>query len=136
MAIWDIVAGPLLKIIDKVIPDPAAKDAAKLALLQLQQSGEFKAMDLEAAANAAQTDINKTEATSSSLFVSGWRPFVGWVCGSALAYQFLLRPIVGAFLTSVTFPSLDMGTLMTLLGGMLGFGAMRTVEKINGVAGK
>lgn len=136
MAIWDIVAGPLLKIIDKVIPDPAAKDAAKLALLQLQQSGEFKAMDLEAAAEAAQTDINKAEATNSSLFVSGWRPFVGWVCGSALAYQFLLRPIVGAFLKSVTFPSLDMGTLMTLLGGMLGFGAMRTVEKLNGVAGK
>lgn len=140
MAIWEAIAAPILKIIDKVIPDPAAKDAAKLELLRLQQSGELATMQAEVTLAVAQTDINKAEATNPSTFVSGWRPFVGWVCGSALAYQFLMRPIVGAILVAcnvtISFPSLDMGTLMTLLGGMLGFGAMRTVEKLNGVAGK
>ena len=119
------------KIIDRVFPDPQAQDAAKLELLKLQQSGELAQI-------TGQLEINKVEAASSSVFVAGWRPFVGWVCGSGLAVQFLVAPILtwGAALAGhpVAFPSLDMGTLLALLGGLLGIGGMRTVEKINGVA--
>ena len=66
-------------------------------------------------------------------FTRGWRPFIGWVCGCGLAYQFLLRPLLIGFLQR-DFPSLGMDTLLTLLCGMLGLSAMRTTEKVQGVA--
>jgi hypothetical protein len=126
------------KIIDKIIPDPAAKAAAQLELAKMQQSGELAQLAADTKLVEGQLEINKIEAASSNLFVSGWRPFIGWVCGLALTYQFLIRPIVGAILQTTThpvvFPTLEMGTLMTLLGTMLGFGAMRTTEKLQGVA--
>jgi hypothetical protein len=83
-----------------------------------------------------QTEVNKVEAASQSLFVAGWRPYIGWVCGSALCFQFILRPLIAwgtqlAHGTAVP-PSLDMSDLFTLLFGMLGMGAMRTVDKMNG----
>jgi hypothetical protein len=78
-----------------------------------------------------QLEINKAEAANPNLFVSGWRPYIGWICGTGLAYQFLVYPILVAFVPKIV--QLDMGTLLTLLGGLLGLGAMRTVEKLNGV---
>lgn len=78
-----------------------------------------------------QLEINKVEAANPNLFVSGWRPYIGWICGTGLAYQFLVYPILIAFVPKIV--QLDMGTLLTLLGGLLGLGAMRTVEKLNGV---
>lgn len=120
-------------LIDRFFPDPAKAAEAKLELLKMQQNGELAAM-------TAQTDINKVEAANSSVFVSGWRPFIGWICGLAFAEQFLFAPVATWVATiighSVTFPALDMGTLLTLLGGMLGLGGLRTAEKINGVAAK
>src|SRR5437879_2978812 len=78
----------------------------------------------------AQTDTNKAEAASSSTFVAGWRPFVGWVCGSGFAVQFVLGPLLewGSALVNhpLKFPPLDLGTMMPLLFGMLGLGGMRT----------
>ncbi len=119
------------KIIDRLWPDPTQRDAAKLELLKLQQSGDLAQI-------TGQLDINKIEAASASAFTSGWRPFIGWVCGTGLAVQFLVAPILtwAAALAGhpVVFPSLDMGTLMTLLLGMLGLSGMRTVEKLNGAA--
>jgi len=121
------------KIIDKIWPDPAQADQAKLALIKLQQEGALQEI-------AGQMKINETEAANPNVFVSGWRPFVGWVCGVGLATQFLIAPLAtwGAALygKTVIFPPLDMGTLLALLGGMLCIGGMRTVEKINGVAAK
>jgi hypothetical protein len=71
------------------------------------------------------------------MFVAGWRPFIGWVCGAGLATQFLVGPLftwVAALLGKpVVFPVLDLSTLVTLLIGMLGLGGMRTLEKVNGV---
>lgn len=84
-----------------------------------------------------QTDTNKVEAGSTSTFVAGWRPFVGWVCGSGFGVQFVIGPIVEwvAALTGhpVKFPQMDLGTMMPLLLGMLGLGGMRSYEKVQGV---
>ena len=116
------------KLIDKLIPDPAAQDAARLELLKLQQSGELAAM-------TAQTEINKAEASNPSVFVSGWRPAIGWVCALAMGYQYLARPLMVAFMPALVFPGLD-DNLWQLMMGMLGLGGLRTFEKTQGVASK
>ena len=120
-------------LINKLFPDPAQAADAKLKLLELQQSGELAVM-------TAQTDINKEEAQNASLFVSGWRPAIGWVCALALFYQYLLKPLAIGILPSFGFtvpplPGLD-DNLWQLMMGMLGMGGLRTFEKINGVASK
>jgi hypothetical protein len=81
-----------------------------------------------------QLSVNQEEAKSTNWFVAGWRPYIGWICGTGLAYQFLVYPILFAFVPKIV--QLDMGTLITLLAGMLGIGGMRTFEKLNGVEGK
>lgn len=120
------------KLIDKLFPDPTQRDAARYQLLQLQQQGELAILAQEVALAKAQTDVNQEEAKSPNWFVSGWRPYIGWVCGTGLAYQFLIYPILISFRPGVA--SLDMGTLLTLLCGMLGLGGLRTFEKSKGVA--
>ena len=121
------------KVIDRVWPDPVQQAAAKLELFKLQQSGELQQI-------AQQLDVNKAEAANPNVFVSGWRPFVGWVCGSGFAIQFVVGPLAewgsAVYGHPVKFPQMDMGTMMPLLLGMLGLGGMRTAEKINGVAAK
>lgn len=136
MALLDLIVGPVMDIVNKLIPDPAQKAQAQLALLQLQQNDEFKQIDAQLAAAQQQTDINKTEASNVNIFVSGWRPFVGWVCGGGLAYQYLADPLLSWFAAIMHWPippSLDLQTLITMLGGLLGFGTMRSVEKIKGI---
>lgn len=120
-------------LINKIFPDPAQASQAKLELLKLQQSGELATM-------TAQTDINKEEAKSTSLFVSGWRPAIGWVCALALMYQYLLRPLMtwGTTVFGYNLPpmvGLD-DNLWQLMMGMLGLGGLRTYEKTQGVASK
>jgi len=121
------------QVIDRVWPDPEKAAAAKLELFKMQQSGELAAM-------AGQLDINKAEAANPSVFVSGWRPFIGWVCGSGFAIQFVIGPMAewgsAVYGHPVKFPQMDMSTMMPLLLGMLGLGAMRTAEKMQGVAAK
>tara|TARA_R110001583_G_scaffold50879_1_gene158743 strand:+ start:408 stop:779 length:372 start_codon:yes stop_codon:yes gene_type:complete len=84
--------------------------------------------------NKAQVEVNKIESGSSSLFKSGWRPFVGWTCGIALCYHFVLQPFLMFVLLSIgkpmELPVFDMSTLTTVLFGMLGLGGMRSFEKI------
>ena len=120
-------------LITRIFPDPAQAANAKLELIKLQQSGELASM-------TAQTDINKAEASNPSLFVSGWRPAIGWVCAFALAYQYLLRPLSGTIATlfGVTLPPLPGldDNLWQLMMGMLGMGGLRTYEKTQGVASK
>ncbi|MFH1860611.1 MAG: 3TM-type holin [bacterium] len=84
-----------------------------------------------------QVELNKLEEQSGSFFRSGWRPFVGWVCGVGLCYEYLLQPFLawGSLIWKIPVPpQLDMATLMPLLLGMLGIATMRTVEKIKGMA--
>jgi len=130
---WGAVINSVFGIIDKIIPDPQAKAAAQLQVLKLQQEGELKQLDNALQLSLAQISTNNIEAASNSLFKSGWRPFIGWVCGGGLVYQYLLRPLFIGLGFSM-FPSLEIDTLMTLLFGMLGLGTLRTVEKVKGAA--
>jgi len=122
-----------LKIIDKVIPDPQAKAAAQLEMMKLNQAGEFKQLESDLQIALAQANINAEEAKSPDFFKSGWRPGAGWVCVLGLFYTFLAQPLL-AWASTVwgwpTPPILDTNVLMTLLTGMLGLGAYRTVEKV------
>ena len=98
------------------------------ALLQMQQSGELAMLEKLGQSDSAQADINKIEAASDDKFKSYWRPALGWVCVAGFSYQLLARPfLLGA---GYDFPPLDMETLSALTFGMLGLGAMRTVEKL------
>ena len=87
-----------------------------------------------------QIDINRVEASNPNVFVSGWRPFIGWVCGGGCAWNWIGLPVVKAVLELYGHPiaisPADLGEMMPLLLGMLGLGGLRTVEKINGVAAK
>lgn len=120
------------KVLDKLIPDPTAKAAAHLKLAELEASGELARLTAETDLAKGQLEINKVEAASASLFVSGWRPGVGWICAAALGYQFLGRPLLITF--GQESPDLAMGDLLTILLGLLGLGGLRTAEKIKGVA--
>jgi roadblock/LC7 domain-containing protein len=128
----DIILGLGSKLIDSVFPDPAKKAEAQLKLLELQQSGELAQMQ-------AQTAINVEEAKSSSTFIAGWRPFIGWVCGTAFAINFIVGPM-GVFMAAlagkaVVFPTLALSEMMPVLLGMLGLGAYRTFEKVKDAEG-
>lgn len=126
------------KIIDRIWPDPAQRDAAKLELFKAQQEGAFKEMEEQFALAKAQIDVNAVEAASTNTMVSGWRPFIGWTCGSAFAYKFVLAPMLVFALAiagkPVTLPVLDISEMYPVLLGMLGLGGLRTFEKIKGVA--
>lgn len=122
--------GPVLDKLVGLIPDPNAREKAK---------AEYMAQLLAvfAAADQQQNETNKAEAASGSLFVAGWRPFVGWVCGAALAFQYLVRPLLTAaasafHMPNFVLPGLD-DNLWQLMLGMLGMGGLRTFEKLNGV---
>ena len=120
------------QLIGHFFPNQADADAAKLKLLELQQSGELAGI-------AGQMEINKVEAANASVFISGWRPFVGWVCGFGLVYAFIGQPLLSWASNVYHYalpPTLDVSTLITVLGGMLGLGGLRTVEKLNGVHAK
>jgi len=88
---------------------------------------------------AVQGEIGKIEASHRSLFVAGWRPFVGWICGAALAYTYILRDVMASFILSpesvAALPTLNMSELSTLLYALLGLGGLRTFEKLKGRAG-
>lgn len=126
------------KVIDRVFPDKEKQAEAKLKLLEMQQAGEFKQLEADLQLALGQLEVNKAEAESTDFFRAGWRPFVGWVCGFGLAYQFVLRPLlpwaVGLFdIAAAPMPPLELDTLLTLLLGMLGLGGLRTSEKLKGL---
>lgn len=129
---------PIMQIVNKLIPDPAAQAQFQLQLLQLQQSAEFKELDNQLQMAQTQTDTNKQEAASNNIFIAGWRPFIGWICGSGLAWNYAGIPLISAIMTiighPVTIPQADLSEMMPLLIGMLGLGGMRTFEKVNGVS--
>ena len=123
--------GPVAGLLDKFIEDKDQK--AKLAH-EIATMSEKHAQSLA----LAQIEVNKTEAASGSLFKGGWRPAVGWVCAIAFAYHFIIQPLLIFILAMFgaeipNLPSFDMGTLLTVLGGMLGIGSLRTYEKQKGL---
>ena len=99
----------------------------------------MKAQEIEASLAIAQTEVNKVEASSSNIFVAGWRPAVGWICAFGLAYAVILAPLI-AFIARLagyqgSFPVIEGEILNTTLFGMLGLGLFRTAEKITGKTG-
>ncbi len=131
MSILSNLVGPVTGLLDKFIEDKDQK--AKLAH-EIATMGEKHAQQ----ALLAQLEINKAEAASGSLFKGGWRPFVGWVCAVAFAYHFVLQPLlifVFAYIGLETpdLPKFDVGTLLPVLGGMLGIGGLRSYEKTKGL---
>jgi hypothetical protein len=125
--------GAMGPVLDKLIPDQNARNAFSLQLLSALQ-----------AADLSQLKINEAEAGNPNLFVSGWRPFIGWICGGALFYQYIFLPLgvyVASFISAAAVtnllnaPKLD-GNLWELMIGMLGMGALRSFEKLKGVASK
>jgi hypothetical protein len=124
--------GGLAKDIRAAITGKEILDPTKLAEL------ESKALEIEAAASSAQTDINKIEAANPSIFVSGWRPFVGWVCGLSFAWVGFIGPFAEWTLTlfkiQTVLPRVDTTVMMEVLFALLGFAGMRTYEKFKGTA--
>jgi len=114
---------PVTGLLGKVIKDKdkAAALAHEISTLASKQAHE---------ASLAQLEVNKVEAAHKSLFVSGWRPAVGWSCCFALVYATILAPILGIWFT---VPAVDSSLLTSVLLGMLGLGAMRSAEKVKGV---
>lgn len=125
------------KVIDRVFPDPTAAASAKLELIKLQQSGELAAMTMETELAKGQLAVNQVEAESSSLFVSGWRPWIGWVCGGAFAWNWIGLPLANFALAIIQHPvnllPADMSEMLPVLLGMLGLGGLRTYERVKGV---
>lgn len=130
------VLGAIVPIIERIWPDPQKAAEAKLRLFELQQSGELAQLDAEVRQALAQLEINKEEAKAGP-YRGGWRPFIGWTCGAAFAFNFVLLPLsqaVAAYLQFAgTLPQpLDMATMMPVMLGMLGLGGMRSFEKSKG----
>jgi hypothetical protein len=123
---------PVSNILDKFIQD---KDQKAALAHEIATMAEQHAQELA----LAQIEVNKAEASSGNLFVAGWRPFIGWICGSALAWHFILAPMISSAFAwagadAPELPAFDMQSLMTILTGMLGLGGLRTFEKYKGVS--
>jgi hypothetical protein len=118
------VADLASNVINKIWPDKSEEEKQQLAAAVMVVQG--------------QIDINKEEAKSDSIFVAGWRPFIGWVCGSACAWNWIGLPIAKAGLllggVSINISPADLTEMLPVLMGMLGLGALRTAEKFKGVA--
>ena len=122
---------PATKLLDKVIED---KDQKNALAHEIATMAERHAQELA----KGQLEVNKTEAAHKSLFVAGWRPFIGWICGVAMLANFLLIPMANFVLdlsgSTNTIPLIELETMMPVLMGMLGLGAMRSFEKVKKVS--
>lgn len=135
---WQALIPLLGTVLDKVLPDQQASDAAKLEVLKLAQSGDLAALAAEKELALAQIGVNTEEAKADN-FRGGWRPATGWACVAGLVYQFLLMPLLpwvcAVFGKTVQpLPAIDIETLMVLLTGLLGLGGLRTLERVKGKA--
>lgn len=135
---WPALVPILGNLLDKVFPDPAKAAEAKLEVMRMAQNGELAQLNADLQLATGQIDVNKVEAANQSLFVSGWRPGVGWVCCAAFAFKFIGGPaavvISQWFGHPITLPVFDFTEMSTILLGMLGLGGMRSLEKIKGVS--
>lgn len=129
----DAIANLVSTAVDKIFPDANIEAQSKADALKAELSKELEY-------TLGQIEINKIEASSSSVFVSGWRPAVGWTGALGYAYEFLIRPIGNGIMVSLSvppaFPGIEVEALTSLLFGLLGLGTLRTVEKIKNVARK
>lgn len=136
LSILELILPLITNVIGRVIPDAnqAATVNAELQKALIDRQADIDRAVAEAA--KVQAEVNLKEAESPSLFVAGWRPAIGWLCGAGVLYVFAVQPTV-AWLCAMAGlqspPLLDTSALMTLLLGMLGLGGLRTIEKTQGV---
>ena len=114
-------------VLDRVLPDDKAKDQAKLEMLKMAQESRISELNAIRDVDVAQAQVNAA-VSSTDVFRGGWRPFIGWVSGFALGYQYIAYPILHGFYPQLS--PLDADSLMWLVTGMLGLGAYRTFEKV------
>ena len=130
LGLIDRLIGPVSTILDKVVADKDLKEQLSHDIATMAERHSHDVIK-------AQIEVNKEEAKHKSLFVSGWRPAVGWTCTLALLSNFILIPMTNFILvlanSDIAIPLIDVSTMMPVLMGMLGLGTMRTVEKINKV---
>ena len=131
MSLLSSLIQPVSNLLDKAIPD---QDLKRKLSHEIATMSEKHAQSLA----LAQIEVNAAEAASGSLFKGGWRPCIGWICGIAFGYHFVLQPVI-IFIVALVgmeipdLPKFDMNTLLTVLGGMLGIGGLRTYEKQKGL---
>lgn len=130
---------PILgSLLDRIFPDPKAAAEAKVQVMEMAQRGELAQLDAELKIVTGQIEVNKVEAASESVFVAGWRPAIGWCCGAALAFKFILGPTAVVLMAMIgkpiVLPEFDFTEMSTILLGMLGLSGLRTVEKVKGAA--
>ena len=127
---WGPIISVVSSVLDKVIPDNNAKEKAKADI-------EKALIDNSAQINLAQAETNKIEANHRSVFIAGWRPFLGWVCGIGFAWIFVLNPILqwGLALYGINsvLPQLQTDVLMELTIALLGLAGLRSWEKAKGI---
>jgi Holin of 3TMs, for gene-transfer release len=128
-----LLLGPILEVgrtlLDRFIPDPAAKREAEMELIRMTAEGELKQ-------TIAQLEINAREATHTSVFVAGWRPAFGWCGAAGFLYATIGQPLlawVGAIRGWPAPPELNLDLLWVVVTGLLGIGGLRTVEKLKAV---
>jgi|TARA_R100000231_G_scaffold124995_1_gene95313 roadblock/LC7 domain-containing protein len=124
MSILGSLLEPATKLLDKVIED---KDQKNALAHEIATMAERHAQELA----QGQLEVNKVEAAHRSLFVAGWRPAIGWVCALGLFYNVILANIIGIW---IDLPEIDTTLLVPVMMGMLGLGAMRSYEKVQGVS--
>jgi len=119
------------EVLDRFFPNKEEKERA-------QREIEAKLTEHLAQIDLAQLEVNKQEASHRSVFIAGWRPFVGWTCGLALFYTYLAQPMAMFILAQtgdlVQLPHVDLSMMMPVLLGMLGLGGLRSFEKYKGVS--
>ena len=128
-----LVIGSIFEIgktlLDRFVPDPAAKQAAEMELVRMAADGELKQI-------IAQLEINAREATHQSIWVAGWRPFFGWAGGAGFVYATIVQPLL-AWVAAVKGwpdpPVLNIDLLWVVITGLLGIGGLRTLEKVKRV---
>lgn len=133
-----LLIDPIARIVDKLIPDKEAAAKAKLELMKLEQQGQLSELQAMVEMTKAQSAVNQQEAAHKSIFVAGWRPWIGWMCGVGIFWMFVGEPIasyiIAITMSDVTLPETDFSYLFELVLAMLGMGGLRTYEKLKGVA--
>ena len=124
MSIVSQLVGPVTGLLDKFIEDKDQKAGLAHEIATMSEKHAHEALK-------GQLEINKVEAAHHSVFVSGWRPYIGWVCALGLFYNVILANILGIW---VDVPEVDTTLLVPVMMGMLGIGAMRSYEKVKGVS--
>lgn len=130
MSLIASLIGPVAGLLDKFVEDKDQRNALAHEIATMSEKYANEQV-------IAQLEVNKTEAAHKSLFVAGWRPFIGWVCGFGMTGNFIALPFCNFALAlleqNIIIPLVPLEQMMPVLMGMLGFGGLRTYEKVKGV---